>query len=127
MRATSWRSVRSANWRHRRERRVDLATAHEIERQDQRLVVAGIQRDVGLRAGLLLTIAFEVAEQGRFAAQVVTGLDLLRYVLQHLDVGRDPLGLDRAAGRREVARRGEPQRAIAGAERNDGLHRALAE
>src|SRR5215470_5780254 len=108
MRAASWRSVRPANRRHRRERRVDSATAHEIERRVQRLVVPGIQGNVGLRAGLLLTITFEVTEQGRFAAQVVTGLDLLRYVLQHLDVGRDALGLDRAAGRREVTRRSEP-------------------
>ena len=41
--------------------------------------------------------------------------------------GRDALGLDRLARRREVARRGQPQRAVAGAERDDGLHRALAE
>src|SRR5262249_3483786 len=37
------------------------------------------------------------------------------------------LRLDRTSGRGEVARGGQPQRAIAGAERNDGLHRALAE
>ena len=38
-----------------------------------------------------------------------------------------PLRLDRAAGRRVVARRGQPERAVALAERDDGLHRALAE
>src|SRR4029077_1609176 len=31
------------------------------------------------------------------------------------------------SGRREVARGGQPQRTVAGAERDDGLHRALAE
>src|SRR5690242_74218 len=54
-------------------------------------------------------------------------LDLVRDLLEHLDVGRDSLRLDRAAGRREVTRRREPQRAIARAERDDGLDRALAE
>ena len=41
--------------------------------------------------------------------------------------GLDALRLDRAARRRVVARRGQPQRAVAVAERDDGLHRALAE
>src|SRR5262249_55415672 len=92
-----------------------------------RLVVLRIRRDVGLRAGLLLAVALEVATQRRLSARVGPLLELIRNFLQDLDVGRDALGLDRAPGRREVARRGEPQRAVAGAERNDGLHRALAE
>ena len=46
---------------------------------------------------------------------------------EDLDIGRNALGLDRAAGRREIARRGQAQRAVAGAQRDDGLHRALAE
>src|SRR5262249_14691849 len=54
-------------------------------------------------------------------------LELLRHLLQHLDVGGDALSLDGASGRGEVARGGQPQRPIAGAERNDRLHRALAE
>src|SRR5439155_6145304 len=44
-----------------------------------------------------------------------------------LDIGPNALGLDRAAGRREIPRRGEPQRAVARAEWNDGLYRTLAE
>src|SRR5262245_19540274 len=89
------RAVRgSAKRGHRRERRVDLDAAHEIKRHVQRLVVPGIKRNVGLRARLLLAITFEVTQQGRFTAQVVTSLELLRHVLQHFDVGSDALGLD---------------------------------
>jgi hypothetical protein len=39
----------------------------------------------------------------------------------------ETLRLDRASGRREVARGGQPERPIAGAQRNDGLHRTLAD
>src|SRR5215470_18534928 len=128
MRATGWRSVGcSPRRRRRRESRVGLDAAQEIKRHVERLVVLRIRRKVGLRAGLLLAFTLEMAAQRGLAARVGARLQLLRNVLQHLDVGRDALGLDRAAGWREVARRGEPKRAIAGAERNDGLHRALAE
>src|SRR5262245_55620150 len=48
-------------------------------------------------------------------------------VLQHLDVWRDTLRLDRTSGRGEVAGGGQPERSIAGAERNDGLQPTLAE
>ena len=41
--------------------------------------------------------------------------------------GSMPFAWMGTAGRREVAGRGQAQRAIAGAQRNDGLHRALAE
>jgi len=67
------------------------------------------------------------ADDGRAAMILERRFELLRHVLQHLYVGRDTLRLDRTSGRGEVARGGQPQRAIAGAERNDGLHRALAE
>src|SRR5262249_17035884 len=90
-----YRSVRgSAKRWHGRERRVDLDAAHEIKRRVERLVVPRIKRNVGLRPGLLLPIAFEVTKQGRFTAQVATSLELLRHVLQHLDVRSDALGLD---------------------------------
>ena len=41
-------------------------------------------------------------------AGVGLGLDVVRQVLQHFDIGRDALGLDRASRRREVTRRGQP-------------------
>ncbi len=44
----------------------------------------------------------------------------------HDDVGGDALAVDRAALRREVLRGGQPQAGAVG-ERDDGLHRALAE
>ena len=88
----------------------------------------GVRRNVGLRAGLLFAfVALEMAAQRRLAFGIGLGLQIVRHVLQNLDVRRNALGLDRTAGRREVARRGQPQRAVAGAERNDGLHRAFAE
>ncbi len=68
-----------------------------------------------------------MAAQRGFALGVGAGLQLFRHVLQHFDVGHDALGLDRFAGRRVVAGGGETQRAVAGAERDDGLHRTLAE
>jgi hypothetical protein len=83
--------------------------------------------DVGLRTGLLVAFGLKVSAQRRLAARVGARFELLRHVLQHLDVGRDTLRLDRTSGRGEVARGCQPQRAIAGAERNDGLHRAFAE
>src|SRR6266478_9627528 len=107
--------------------RVLLDAADEIERGVQRLVVLRIRRDIGLRAGLLVAFGLKVSAQRRLAARVGARFELLRHVLQHLYVGRDTLRLDRTSGRGEVARGGQPQRPIAGAERNDGLHRAFAE
>src|SRR5499433_776783 len=111
----------------RRVGRVLLDAADEIERGVERLVVLRVRRDIGLRAGLLVASGLEVAAQRSLAARVGARLELLGYLLQHLDVGRDALGLDGASGRGEVAGGGQPQRPIAGAERNDRLHRALAE
>src|SRR5262245_30728116 len=121
------RSVRNRCPRVRRISRVLLDAANEVERRVERLIVLRVRRDVGLRAGLLLTFALEMATQRGLAASVSPRLELLRNLLQHLDIRCDALGLDRAAGRRKVARRGEPQRTIAGAKRDDGLYRALAE
>ena len=42
------------------------------------------------------------------------------------DIGADALALDRAAGRRVVERRRQPQGAVPAFERDDRLHRALA-
>src|SRR5215475_8836824 len=127
--ATVWtRLLRNrGGLRVRRERRVGLDPAHQLERQIERLVVLGLRRHVGLRAALLLALRLEMATQRRFAPRLGARLHLVRHLLQRLDIGHDALGLDRAAGRREVARRGEPQRAVAAAERDDGLHRALTE
>src|SRR5215472_138201 len=111
----------------RRVCRVLFDATDEIERGVQRLVVLRIRRDIGLRAGLLVAFGLKVSAQRRLAARVDARFELLRHVLQHLDVGRDTLRLDRTSGWSEVAGGGQPQRAIAGAERNDGLHRALAE
>src|SRR5258708_15659365 len=111
----------------RRVCRVLLDAADEIERGVQRLVVLRIRRDIGLRAGLLVAFGVKVSAQRRLAARGGARFELLRHVLQHLDVGRDTLRLDRTSGRSEVAGGGQPERSIAGAERNDGLHRALAE
>src|SRR5262249_4120899 len=107
--------------------RVLLDAADEIERGVQRLVVLWIRRDIGLRAGLLVPFGLEMSAQRRLAARVGARLEFFGDLLQHLDVGRDTLRLDRTSRRREIARGGQPQRAIAGAERNDGLHRTLAE
>src|SRR5205085_6612605 len=78
-------SVRGPAHRHRREGWIDFAAAHKIKRRLERLVVPGIERDVGLRAGFLLTIGFEVTKQGRFTARAGPGFELLRHLLQHLD------------------------------------------
>ena len=75
----------------------------------------------------VLVAVLQVALERGLALQVVLALELIGHVLQHDDVGLDALGLDRAARRRVVARRGQPQRAIVLAERDDRLHRALAE
>src|SRR5438876_556564 len=119
--------VRERRLEVRRVCRVLLDAADEIERGVKRLVVLRIRRDIGLRAGLLVAFGLKVSAQRRLAARVGARFELLRHVLQHLNIGRDTLRLDRASRGGEVARGSQPQRAIAGAERNDGLHRPLAE
>src|SRR5262245_17963116 len=107
--------------------RVLLHAADQVERELARLVVLRIRRHVGLRAGLLLAFGLDVPAQRGFAARIVPRLELLGNLLEDLDIRRDAAGLDRAAGRGEVARGGEPQRAVALPKRDDGLHRSLAE
>src|SRR5262249_17047351 len=70
---------------------------------------------------------FEVAAQRCFALDVVLSLHVIWNVLQDFDVRRDPRSLNRVPRRRVVPRRGQPQRTIAAAERNDRLHRSFAE
>src|SRR3984893_19208955 len=90
-------------------------------------VVFWIRREIGLRAGLLVSLRLEVPAQRRLAARIGAPLELLRQLLQHFNIGGDALGLDRAAGRGEVPRRGQPQSPVAGTKRNDRLHRSFAE
>src|SRR6185437_10850753 len=112
----------------RREGRVALDAAQEIVSFVQRLVVFRVRRDVGLRALVLLArIAREVPAQRGLAAGIGVALQIGRYILHHLDVRRDALGLDRAAGRCVVTRAGQPQRAVVAAERDDGLDGPFAE
>src|SRR5882757_1231363 len=92
----------------------------------QRLVVLGVRRHVGLRTGLLVAVILQMAAQRGLTLGVGTRLQLVRHVLQHLDIGHDALGLDRLAGWRVIARGGQAERAVAAAERDDGLHRTLA-
>src|SRR5262245_45702587 len=111
----------------RRVGRVLLDAADEIERGVERLVVLRIRRDIGLRAGLLVASGLEVAAQRSLAARGGARFELLGLVLRHLDGGRDALRRDGASGGGDGAGGGQRGRPIAGAERNDGLHGALAE
>ena len=67
-----------------------------------------------------------MAAQAGLTLGLVLALQLVRDVLHDLGIGIDALGLDRAAGRRVVPCRRQPDGAVA-AERNDGLDGALAE
>src|SRR5215470_6182577 len=95
--------VRNRRLGVRRVSRVLLDAADEIERGVERLVVLRIRRDIGLRAGLLAALGLEVPAKRSLAARVGARLELLGYLLEHLDVGRNTLRLDRASGRGEVA------------------------
>src|SRR6266851_1948517 len=106
---------------------IDLDAVEQIGRHLQGLVVLGVRRHVGLRTGLFVALGFQMAAQRGFALGVGARLQLVGNVLQYFDIGNNAFGLDRFARWREVARGGETQRAVAGAERDDGLHRALAE
>src|SRR5438067_6028641 len=90
--------VRDRGLRIRRVSRVLLDVADEIKCGVKRLVILRIRRDVGLRAGLLVALCLEVAAQRSLTARVGARFELFRHVLEHLDVGRDALRLDRAAG-----------------------------
>src|SRR5215472_7863873 len=86
-----------------------------------------VGQHIGLRAGLLGTLGFEVAAQRCFALDVGLSLEVIRNLLQDFDIRRDARGLNGVSRWRVVPRRGQPQSSIAAAERNDRLHRAFAE
>src|SRR5712691_238610 len=121
-------SVRNRPLRVRREGRIALDAAQEIERERELLVVLRIWRDVGGRARLLLFLlaVLEMAAQRRLAARLDLALELFGQILNELDIGRDALGLNRAPGGGEVARGRELERTV-GSDRDHRLHRALAE
>ena len=106
---------------------IDGDATQQVVGGGQRLVVLLRRRHVGLRAVCSAPSAERCPRIE--ASPLISGaaLQFVRHILQHLDVGHDTLRLDRSARRREVARGGERQRAMAGTERDDGLHRALAE
>src|SRR5262249_42385034 len=64
----------------RRVSRVLLDAADEIERSVKRLVVLRIRRDIGLRAGLLVTFGPVMAAQRGLAALCCGRVDLLRHL-----------------------------------------------
>ena len=76
----------------------------------------------------VLAIVLQMAPQARLARRTLRrlGLHLRRQLLLHHDVRLDALGLDRAA-RRRVVPRGRQADGAVGAQRDDGLHRPLAE
>src|SRR6202023_4081006 len=90
-----------------RERRIGDSAAQEIERLLERAIVLLVRRHIGLRAGLFVAFRLEVAAAGRLALGISPRLEILRHFLQHLDVGRNALGLDGTARWREITRRGQ--------------------
>src|SRR5918997_2804782 len=100
--------------------------AEEIVGRDELLVLGGIRRNVsrGSAALFLVAAVLQVTAQAGFALGLVLALQLLGNVLQHLHVRIDALGLDGAARRGVVARRGQAHGSVT-AERDDGLHGAL--
>ena len=105
-----------------REGGIACRSTQQVETHLEGLIVRLIGGHIGLRASLLGTLAFEVAAQRRFALGVDLSLQVIRNVLQDFDVRGDARGLNRVPRRRVVPRRGQPQRAIAAAKRNDRLH-----
>src|SRR6516225_869095 len=120
-------SVRNRRFRIGREGSVARRATQKVKRHLDRFVVALVWRHIGLRAGFLGAFGLEMAAQRGFALGIGLRLQVVGNVLQHLDIRRDALGLNRAPRRGVIARGGQAQRPIAGAERDDGLHRALAE
>src|ERR1700733_8901821 len=120
-------SIRYGGLWVRRERGVADGSAQEVERLFERFVVLFLLRDEGLRAGFLVALSLEMSSQGCLALGVGARLQVVRHVLQDFDVRGDAFGLNRPTRGCVVAGRGQPQGAVAGPKRNDGLHRALAE
>src|SRR6185437_12213430 len=68
--------------------RIDLDAVQQVVGHFQRLVVLGVRRDVGLRAGLFLAAIgdLQMAAQRSLALGVGARLQFFRHVLHHLDV-----------------------------------------
>jgi hypothetical protein len=94
--------------------RLDGNAAQQVESRGKRLVVLLVRRNVGLRTGLLRAFGGEMAAHGRLSLGVGAYFELVRHILQHFDIRRDALRLDRPARRREIARRGQRQGAVTG-------------
>src|SRR5579883_718293 len=103
-----------------------IAAAQDLLGCDELLIVLWIRRDIGLGAAFFILPVFEMPLERGFALGIVLSLNIVRHLLEHGYVGFDPFRLNRAPGRGIVPRRGEADRAIALAERNDGLHGTFA-
>ncbi len=88
-------SIRNRPLLRRRRVGIDGDAAEQVVGREQRLVVLLVRRDISLRAGLLGAFGRQMAAHRRLALDLGAGLQLVRHVLQHFDVGRDALGLDR--------------------------------
>src|SRR5690606_12202090 len=127
-RSSMERSVQYALLRVRREGCIGYLAAQKLDGFVELDVIHRIRRNIGRRTGsvVLLGIALDVALEFGFAAHDVLTLQFRRQWLVDLDVGRDALALDRLARWRVIERGRQAQRTVF-AERNDRLHRALAE
>ena len=70
---------------------VDGDAAQQVVRSGKRLVVLFVRWNVGLRAGLLGAFGREMAAHRRLSLDIGAALQLVRHILQHLDIGRDAL------------------------------------
>src|SRR5687767_10490754 len=106
-----------------------LGAEDQLDRVLELRVLGLVGRHIDRRAGgrLLFGAAADLAAEAGFAEDLVAAGELGRHVLLDHDVRGDARRLDRAIGGREVARRGQPDAAIDGAEVYDRLHAALAE
>src|SRR5690348_7163214 len=105
----------------------------ELEVLDPLLLqVLGLRAEAGIGGRVALEqlvvdlgLGEQVLAKVRFADELAV-LVIRVGELRHLDVGLDPARLNRAARRRVIARRGQPQSRV-GAGLDDGLDRSLAE
>ena len=95
-------SVGNRRFRIRRESGVARRSAQQVKRHLDRLIVRLVRRHIGLRAGFLAALGLEVAAQRGLALRIGLCLQVVGNILQHFDIGRDALGLDRPSGRRVV-------------------------
>src|SRR5690606_1616871 len=105
-----------------------LRPSQQIQRIFQLHVILRIGRYIcnGTRTCFVFLAALDMTRQAGLATSNVTAKKLIRQRLFNLDIRRDALALDRGPGRRVIERRCQAQGTVL-AERNDRLHRALAE